>query len=198
MGSSTRSNQEFENTPKAITGGRRIARQTRVERLKAHEEAQAEAKERLESMTEQEIATQHRMLAADERFALRQLVRQMKQVRGEAKRAEEEADQRAAALAAQSSRLSGSDSTGTHPDNEHIEPLERNFMLSSGTSLNGRTETPQSRQSHRKCDSPKMTATTIPNLNKCSDEMKSVNVQYKYIIKNVRITEILVIKLFFS
>ena len=171
----TRSNHKSEGISKVSTGGRRIGKQTRVERLKAHEEAQAEANERLESVTEQEIATQHRMLAADERFALRQLVSQMKQVRGEAKRAEAEADQRAVAMAAQSSRLSGTDSTGMAPDNEHIEPPERNVMLSSGTSLNGRTETPQSRQSHRKCDSPQMTATTIPNLNKCSDEMKSVN-----------------------
>lgn len=162
--SNVRSNADSEGTKSAATG-RRIAKQTRVERLRAHEETRAEVEERLESIAAQEIAQQHRLLAADERIALRQLVRQMKKLRGEAMRAELEGEQRAATR-----KVSATESSGTAADSEQFQ-RSCNVVLSSSNGTNGAaSEASHSRQSRGK--SSQRATFSIPNLNKCSDEMR--------------------------
>lgn len=173
-----RFNPDSKATSSKPKSGRRIAKQTRVEKLRAHEEAQAEAEERLEALTEQEIAAQQRLLDADQRVALRQLVRQMKQVRVEAKRAEEEADQRAAAKTAPSStsKLSGTDTTGSTLEKE--QPLERERNIASGTtgpgsSLGRPIETNRhSSHSHGKFASHQRVMPTSPKLDRFSEDIK--------------------------
>ena len=72
------------NVPKLnMSGGHRISKQTRVERLRAHAETQEVLAKRRESMATLELELQRRALEKNERFELQQLMQQMKQVRAE-------------------------------------------------------------------------------------------------------------------
>lgn len=70
------------------TGGRRGWKATRVERLRAHAETQELLARRRGLVATQELELRQRLLAEHERVVLRQLVQQIKQVNGEAKRAD--------------------------------------------------------------------------------------------------------------
>ena len=66
-----------------MSGGYRISKQTRIERLPAHAETQEVLAKRRESMATLELELQRRALEKNERFELQQLMQQIKQVLAE-------------------------------------------------------------------------------------------------------------------
>ena len=66
-----------------VKGGQQISKLTRVERLRAHAETQAELAKRRDSVATTILKLQLQKLEKNERFELKQLMSQMKQVRAE-------------------------------------------------------------------------------------------------------------------